>query len=389
MIKKVFFATPMRGFFKHLFTEECIDANFLWDENSLYEVNTTMQNLKKSIGRSWTLDYLGYIQTPKAYNKNCDMCASFNRFLKTDKPYFVYVENPTALYHYRLKRGKTCLGKRKLKKLVSDDHLHALVCMSKACQYTFEKVCTSVPSNVNLIQIYPLVPDNPFVNDVYLKTKFSNSNTLRLLFIAQGVRFLSKGALEVIEAFKRLRDMGLDIKLTVITSVLDADKNALNLAKEEDGISLYDFKFSFEELQKVYAEHSVLLIPTSDDSFNLTVLEAMKGGLPIIGSSLYAIPEMVKDGYNGFLTEPSYYFFDKNCIPNPKVWNNRKKTIYSGKRNERICNFLVDKILLLYNNRELLTQMSINSLEMSNSAPFSKEYIVSQWKHLLNEISAD
>lgn len=388
-MKKVFFATPIRGFFKHLFNEKCINANFLWNEKSLYEVNSTIQTLKKRIGHSWILDCLGYIQAPSANNKDCDIYASFNRFLNVDKPYFIYVENPTALYHYRLNRGKTYLGIRRLKKMVLDTHLKALVCMSKACQKTFEQVCIPLPNNVNLSQIYPLVPDNPFVNKTFIENKVSKSNILKLLFIAQGIRFLSKGALEVIEAFKRLRDLGLEVRLTIITSLSDADKNVLNMAKDVEGISLYDFKFSFEELQKIYADHSVLLIPTSDDSFNLTVLEAMKAGLPIIGSSLYAIPEMVMEGCNGFLTEPAYYFFDKDCIPNPKVWNNRKKTIYSGKRDERVCNFLVEKLVLLYNDRELLKQMSLNSLDRSSTAPFSKEYIIGQWNLLLNEINAD
>lgn len=59
---------------------------------------------------------------------------------------------------------------------------------------------------------------------------------------------------------------------------------------------------------------TLLLHPTSDDSNSLTVLEAMKAGLPIISTKLYAIPEMVKDGVNGFLTEPKYAFFDNNNL---------------------------------------------------------------------------
>lgn len=45
------------------------------------------------------------------------MYGSFNRFLKTDKPYFIYLENPLALYHYSIKRKTLYEDREQLERL--------------------------------------------------------------------------------------------------------------------------------------------------------------------------------------------------------------------------------------------------------------------------------
>lgn len=129
-----------------------------------------------------------------------------------------------------------------------------------------------------------------------------------------------------------------------------------------------------------------MLQPTSDDSFGLTILEGIKSGLPIIGSRLYAIPEIVEDGINGYLCDPHYWFFDENNIPNPKIWNNRRNTIYSGNKSDKIINFLVNAISKLNNNRDILEQMSLASFEKANKAPFDQTYTIDQWNELIIEL---
>lgn len=383
---KVLFKTPLRGFFRHLQSEHAIHATMQFPQTVLYETQSAWSHLVKRIAR-WSLwDYLGIIQTPKAQAGDCDIYGSFNRFLRADKPYFIYVENPTALYHYSLCRGKSFLGKRSIQKAINDHQLKALICMSEACKSTFEQVCAKVPDACMLTRIYPLVPDNPFVNEKQIISRCEQQDTLKLLYIAQGLRFLSKGALEIVEAFTRLQTDGLNLSLTIVTSLQEMNKEIIDTIQHTDGITLYDFKFSFSEMQELYASHHILLIPSSDDSFNLTVLEAMKAGLPALASRLYAIPEMIADGENGYLTDPAWWFFDEHNIPNPAVWNHRKETIYSGKRNERITKFLEEKIRLLYANRDLLKQLSLNSYHKAMTPPFSRDYIANQWNELFNKI---
>ena len=380
---RIYFATRLRSFFQHLSSNPNFNHQFVVP--TTYDLQSKKRKVLASIAKTLLFDMLGYIQMPKAFNKDCDLYGSFNRFLCCDKPYFVYVENPTALYHYRLQRGSSILGRKRILQAISSDKLKALVFMSQACAQTFEIVCAPIPNACKKMVIYPYVPLNRSVSEKSIKQK-SQSKDLRLLYIAQGIRFLSKGGMEVLQAYKNLRNAGIDVSLHVITSIADLDTSLVSMIKNTGGVHLSDFTFSYSELEKIYASAHILLQPTSDDSSPLTVLEAMKSGLPVIASTLYAIPEMIEDGHNGFLTDPHYWFFGKDNLPNPSVWNHRKSTIYSGKVSEQIVNFLQEKITILYNDRDLLFRLSTNSLKKASSVPFSEQYIANQWNELIDLI---
>ena len=385
---RIFFATRVRGFFQHLFSNKDIHADFIYRNNNTYEVNSWLHTILGRCVRSRLGDLLGIIQTIKCKHTGCEIHGSYNRFLDSDRPYFIYVENPTALYHYCLRRNKTVLGKRAVVKNLSNSNLKALIFMSKACADTFEKVCEDIPKHCFQKQIYPLIPKNIHASVEQIKSK-RQREVVKLLYIAQGVRFLSKGALEIIESYKMLKNNGVNCCLSMITNISQIDSGTLANIEQTEGITLLDFKFSYEEMEQIYAEHDILLQPTSDESFGLTILEALHAGLAIIASRLYAIPEIVIDGKNGYLIDPAYWFFDKNKIPNPKVWNNRKKTIYSGNCTEAVVKDLYDRIKRLVINRELLEQMSLTSYQMAQSKPFSSEYITCQWNELITSISAN
>ena len=57
-----------------------------------------------------------------------------------------------------------------------------------------------------------------------------------------------------------------------------------------------------EEKDRWLAERSdVFVLPSHNDAYPLVVLEAFRGGLPVISTFQGAIPEMVKEGYSGFI----------------------------------------------------------------------------------------
>lgn len=377
---KVYFATRLRSFFNHLFAAEGLKHQIDYNKSSLYDINGTKSKIINRIGRSSLFDILGVIQVVKP-KKGYEIYGSYNRFLKINKPYFIYVENPTALFHYRLNRIKSILGKIKIKKELNNPNLKALVFMSKACADTFNKVCGKPHNNCLLKIIYPFVPPNPYTSTEFILQKNQNP-VLNLLFVAQGQRFMSKGGLEIIQAYNYLIANNIKVNLRIITSFKDLDKSTLEYLKNQKQIQIDDFKFSFEEMQRIYASSHILLQPSSDDSSPLTILEAIKSGLPIIGSRLYSIPEMVQEGFNGFLCDPHWWFFDKNNLPNPKVWNHRNKTIYSGRISKDIVEFLIAYITQLYENRELLCKLSLNSLRISSEPPYDCDFIIKQWNEL-------
>ena len=70
-----------------------------------------------------------------------------------------------------------------------------------------------------------------------------------------------------------------------------------------------EFIIKYEGIQEdVYtflSRSDIFILPSREEGFGLVLLEAMDCSLPLIGSSVGGIPEIVKDGYNGFI-------FDKN-----------------------------------------------------------------------------
>ena len=380
---KIHWATRLRGFLRHV-SQRLTTVEFS-EDNNYYETNTFVDKLKSKCIHFRIFDLLGFFQVIQIKNVDCNIYGSFNRFLSADKPYFIYLENPTALYHYSLDRIKYRLGKKRFKACLEDRNLRYIICMSKACANTFEKINMAVPDHVKLIIIYPLVPTNMWVNEQQIHQKCQNE-TLECLFCVQGIRFASKGGIETMRAVNRLYDAGVKIHLTVITKISDVNEEILEEIKSYPFITLYDFTFPYSELEQIYANTNILIQATSDESFGLTILEAMKGGCALIGSQMYAIPEMIRDGYNGYLLEPHYWFFDENNIPNPMVWNHRKKTIYSGKISESLVAVISEKLNLMSDRKNLET-FCLNSYRMSMCEEFSEEGIVKKWNDVLNDFS--
>jgi len=58
------------------------------------------------------------------------------------------------------------------------------------------------------------------------------------------------------------------------------------------------------ELPLYYAACDVFVIPSIVEAFGLVTVEAMACGKPVVGTNVGGIPDVIKDGINGFLVEP-------------------------------------------------------------------------------------
>ena len=301
--KKIYCPTKLRGFQKHLFKTFQENYEIELNEGLYFEKISFKKKILSKLIRTRIMDLLGIIQTIKV-KKECDLVFSYNRFIN-GKDYIINLENPTALYHYSLRRNKTFLGKRKLKKELSNDNLKKIICISKACFNTASKLLNNEINREKLLQIYPCIEDKKILIEDLQKKSYRE--TLKLLFISS--EFYLKSGKEILESFKLLSDH--KIELTIITDIKKLKKDDLEEIKNNKKIRLLEFNLKFEELEKIYENSNILLHPTRQDSSALVILEALKNGIPCIGTDIYAIPEMIEDGKNGFLTEPKFLFLKK------------------------------------------------------------------------------
>lgn len=78
-----------------------------------------------------------------------------------------------------------------------------------------------------------------------------------------------------------------------------------------------DFKgfISSEELERHYRTCDIFVAPSLYESFGLIYIEAMQYGKPVIGCNIGGVPEVIDDGFTGFLVEPgeSVALADRIC----------------------------------------------------------------------------
>ena len=98
-------------------------------------------------------------------------------------------------------------------------------------------------------------------------------------------------------------------------------------------IKLHGLVYGIEK-KRIFAESDILLLPTHDEVFPITILEGLAQGLPIISTNVSVIPTIIEESKNGFLIEPGDIeaLKDKliHLLKNPSIIktisnNNRKK----------------------------------------------------------------
>ena len=118
------------------------------------------------------------------------------------------------------------------------------------------------------------------------------------LFLGQIIE--SKGLHIAVKAFRKVKDKNAILHIAGKGQYLDTIKL---LAKGDERIIFHGF-LDEEELEKIFKKCSYLLVPSVwYEIFGLVIMEAMNKGLPVIASNIGAIPELVKDRYNGYLFE--------------------------------------------------------------------------------------
>jgi glycosyltransferase involved in cell wall biosynthesis len=112
---------------------------------------------------------------------------------------------------------------------------------------------------------------------------------LQLLFV--GGDFERKGGLLLLDAFRALRHLGLELH------VVTRDKLEL-----EPGVHVHrGLAANSAELRRLYHESDVFVLPTYGDCLPMVLSEAGAAGLPIVSTRVAAIPEVVLPGDTGLL----------------------------------------------------------------------------------------
>jgi len=78
------------------------------------------------------------------------------------------------------------------------------------------------------------------------------------------------------------------------------ERRAVELSVADDVLFLGDQEY----IGEILPEADVFLLPSEHESFGLAALEAMACGVPVVGSRIGGLPEVIVDGETGFLCSP-------------------------------------------------------------------------------------
>ena len=198
-----------------------------------------------------------------------------------------------------------------------------------------------------------VIPNSHGYSLSQIKEHKSLNNTkkpeLKILFIGRLVK--EKGGEIICDVTKKLSQQGKQILLDIIGTG-DFEKELKEKFSQTTRIAFHGALHG--QIKNDYIRNCDLLIfpSTWPESFGIVIIEAFAFGKPVVASNIGAIPELIKDGYNGFLFEPNKIEQLENLII--KIYNN--KTILDEMRDncfrsaERFCleNF-IDKHLEIYN----------------------------------------
>ena len=114
-----------------------------------------------------------------------------------------------------------------------------------------------------------------------------------ILFV--GRSFAAKGGRELVEAFRLVRRAVPAATLWIVSQEAPS--------RLPEGATFHG-TLPASALAARYARAALLALPTLREAFGLAFLEAMAFGLPVVGTAIEAIPEIVVDGETGVLVPP-------------------------------------------------------------------------------------
>lgn len=129
-------------------------------------------------------------------------------------------------------------------------------------------------------------------------------NPKEIVFCFMGTFIWHKGIHVLINAFKMVKNEKIKLKIYGRGDERDPYvKDILSLAKDDKRIEFCGI-FDYSELSQVMQEISILVIPSSyKENFPLVMQNSLAYNKPVIASNVGGMPEVIKDGVNGFLFE--------------------------------------------------------------------------------------
>jgi glycosyltransferase involved in cell wall biosynthesis len=108
---------------------------------------------------------------------------------------------------------------------------------------------------------------------------------------------------DVLQAVRRLREEGVDAVLCMVGD--GPDRDSVEARAHELGIVRDSLFLGYQdEVADYYAAFDALILPSANEGTPVSAIEALAGGRPVVATRVGGVPDVVRDGVDGFLVEP-------------------------------------------------------------------------------------
>lgn len=162
---------------------------------------------------------------------------------------------------------------------------------------------------------------NGIPNDVSVDVNSKPENAVpHILWLTNMMR--TKGLVEFLDALKILKDKQLSFNVDFIggftNEISEEEFNRIVLANGLSDVIVYHGKKYGAEKDSFFRNADMFVLPSYTEAFPLTILEAMKYGLPVVATNVGGINAEVKDGVNGLLIGGQEPILRNDFVPDPK-----------------------------------------------------------------------
>ncbi|MEC1525875.1 glycosyltransferase family 4 protein [Neobacillus niacini] len=246
-------------------------------------------------------------------NRGSSSILSMSKLIKQMNPDTIHVHSPRATLMAAIAVGlagfkgnfiTTAHGwipnRLKLRKGIELVYISALKRYSKIIAVSDDVKKTLNSNNIPLDRIETIY------NGVEIEeTKLSHTASSRkVVFLGRYIE--EKGLPYLLEALKEINKSELKNKLTVdfygdgpLKEYVDQTIKELNT----NNVRNCGF-MNPDQVIKTLRNYDILIMPSIQEGFPYTLVEAFSAGIPVIASSVGGIPEALENGFNGFLTTP-------------------------------------------------------------------------------------
>lgn len=287
-------------------------------------------------------------------SKDCDLIHSTRAIIPlfSKKPWILDMESGAAFTGLSWKYLKNPLAQFIIRR----------ACLSKNCKKIIPQSDSAKRSLLENIDCHGFEDK---IETLYLswhtnKLKRKKSDKVRISFIGRDLYI--KGGNDLQEAFKILdKKYPNKLLLKMKCDKIPEDKK-LNMPNVKYIPKIKDQKEFYNE---IFGDCDIYVQPTTVDSWGVSILEAMSTGLPVICTDdKFTLPELVQNGYNGFLVKNPGHFYEykDNLEEYSKIANSEHPETVKD---------LVEKISILIENPKLRKKMGENSFKLVDSGKFS------------------